>query len=61
MTGGRSKESILADATEALFGATHITHGIEESRRVVLALKQQLIDKAGTAGISLDSKTSLQE
>lgn len=61
MTGGRSKESILADATEALFGATHITHGIEVSRRVVLGLMQPLIDNAGTAGISLDWKTSLQE
>ena len=61
MTGGRSKESILADATEALFGAIHITHGIEVSRRVILGLTQPLIDNAGSAGVSLDWKTSLQE
>ena len=61
MTGGRSKESILADATEALFGAIHITHGIEVSRRVILSLTQPLIDNAGSAGVSLDWKTSLQE
>ena len=61
MTGGRGRESILADATEALFGAIHITHGIEVSRRVILGLMQPLIDKVGTAGVSLDWKTSLQE
>ncbi|MFY9189766.1 MAG: ribonuclease III [Lawsonella sp.] len=61
LTGGRDKESILADATEAVFGAVHVTHGIEVSRKVVLGLMQPLIDQAGEAGIGLDWKTSLQE
>lgn len=61
ITGGRDKDSILADATEALFGALHLTHGIEVSREVILRLMQPLIDSAGTAGFSLDWKTSLQE
>lgn len=61
LTGGRDKDSILADATEAVFGAVHITHGIDISRTVVLKLMQPLIDQAGEAGIGLDWKTSLQE
>lgn len=61
LTGGRDKDSILADATEAVFGAVHITHGIEVSRKVILGLMQPLIDQAGDAGIGLDWKTSLQE
>ena len=61
LTGGRDKDSILADATEAVFGAVHITHGIDVSRRVILGLMQPLIDDAGDAGIGLDWKTSLQE
>ena len=37
-TGGRDKDSILADGMEALLGAVHIEHGIDTAREVVLRL-----------------------
>ena len=37
MHGGRDKDSILSDTFEALIGATYLTSGLEEARRVILA------------------------
>lgn len=39
-SGGRSKDSILADALEALFGAYFIEKGYEKAKRVILGLFQ---------------------
>ncbi len=36
MHGGRDKDSILSDTFEALIGATYLTSGLEEARRVIL-------------------------
>jgi ribonuclease-3 len=60
-TGGRDKNSILADTLEALFGAVYIQHGLDESSRVIHALFDPLIVSVATAGAGLDWKTSLQE
>jgi ribonuclease-3 len=60
-TGGRDKSSILADTLEAIFGAMYLDHGIDESRRVILALFDDLIVAAAKLGAGLDWKTSLQE
>ena len=38
LTGGREKESILADTTEAIFGAIYLQHGFEPARDVILKL-----------------------
>src|SRR6187551_197909 len=35
LTGGRTKPSILADATEALIGAVYLEHGLEPARELV--------------------------
>ena len=60
LTGGRSKTSILADATEALIGAVYLRHGLETARSVVNQLFDSLL-AAPLLGAGLDWKTSLQE
>lgn len=61
LTEGRSKESILADTTEALLGAIFRQHGFEVARNVVLALFHHKINLASAKGIHQDWKTTLQE
>ncbi|MFW0790208.1 ribonuclease III [Gordonia sp. CPCC 205333] len=61
MTGGRDKDSILADGLESLFGAIFLDHGIDEAKRVIVALFDDVVDRAGGLGAGLDWKTSLQE
>lgn len=61
LTGGRDKDSILADGLESLLGAMYLEHGLEVCRRAILAIFDDIIDKAGHLGAGLDWKTSLQE
>jgi ribonuclease-3 len=61
MTGGRTKASILADATEALIGAVYLEHGLEPARGLVHRLFEGLLTSAPLLGAGLDWKTSLQE
>ncbi len=60
-SGGRDKNSILADAVEALLGAIFLDHGIEVAGDVVHQLFDPLLDVAARRGAALDWKTSLQE
>lgn len=60
-TGGRSKESILADTTEAVLGAVYRQWGFEVAREVVFRLFADLIARAHTRGMYEDWKTALQE
>ena len=61
-SGGRRRESILADATEALIGAIYLDGGYEAVRQVVLDLFRGVIDDT-RRGIFVvyDYKTHLQE
>lgn len=61
VTEGRSKESILADTTEALLGAIYLEHGFAAARDVVLRLFAAKIDAATSTGLHQDWKTTLQE
>jgi ribonuclease-3 len=61
LTGGRTKASILADATEALIGAVYLEHGLEPARTLVHHLFGTLLTGAPLLGAGLDWKTSLQE
>jgi ribonuclease-3 len=61
LTGGRTKASILADATEALIGAVYLEHGLEPARGLVHRLFEALLTGAPLLGAGLDWKTSLQE
>ncbi|KQB86678.1 ribonuclease III [Corynebacterium lowii] len=60
-TGGRKKESILADATEAILGVIYREHGFEVAREVILRLFGHKIDTATAKGRHEDWKTVLQE
>jgi len=60
-TGGRDKDSILADALEALIGAVHLGCGLEAAGDLVHRLFDPLLVEAATRGAGLDWKTSLQE
>jgi ribonuclease-3 len=60
-TGGFRRESILADALEALFGAIYLDAGLGEAQRVLYTLfAQRLANLPGTDELK-DSKTRLQE
>lgn len=60
-TGGRQKDSILADAVEALIGAVYLDAGIEAARSVVLKHWESVVaDRARSPGV-MDYKTRLQE
>lgn len=61
ITDGANKDSILADTTEALFGAIYLEHGFDVAERVILRLFQTKIDTAPTEALHTDWKTALQE
>ncbi len=61
VTGGRDKNSILADALEALVGAIYLDHGFATTTKVVMKLMEPAIEDAVTRGAGLDGKTALQE
>lgn len=61
-TGGRQRESILADALEAVIGAIYLDGGFEEVRRTVLDLFRGVIDDTKRGKFIVhDYKTHLQE
>ncbi|AWB84271.1 ribonuclease III [Corynebacterium liangguodongii] len=61
VTGGREKDSILADTTEAVFGAIYRQHGFEPARAVILRLFDDKLATATATGRHQDWKTALQE
>ena len=58
-SGGRSKDTILADACEALLGAVFVEAGFDVARDVVRRLWMPLIDNAPRT--TADPKSALQE
>ena len=60
-TGGRDKNSILADTMEALIGAVYLERGLAGAQRLVDGLFGPLMTAAAQDGASLDWKTALQE
>ena len=60
-TGGRDKDSILADTMEAVIGATYLSAGPEAATRLVLRLTEPLLADPERYGAAMDPKTSLQE
>ncbi|MBM3716430.1 ribonuclease III [Microbacterium sp. LMI1-1-1.1] len=61
LTGGRDKDSILADTMEAVFGATYLSAGPEAATALVLRLVEPLLEDPDRYGAAMDPKTSLQE
>jgi ribonuclease-3 len=60
-TGGFRRQSILADAFEALVGALYLDAGIAEVRRIVLPLFDGVLRELPDPGDLKDAKTRLQE
>ncbi|HJR91353.1 MAG TPA: ribonuclease III [Acidimicrobiia bacterium] len=60
-SGGREKDSILADAMEALIAAVHLDADYPTARRVILSLWEERVRSRATAPGRRDFKTRLQE
>ncbi|KAA9110788.1 ribonuclease III [Microbacterium rhizomatis] len=60
-TGGRDKDSILADTMEAIIGATFLSAGPDAATSLVLRLVEPLLADPERYGAAMDPKTSLQE
>jgi len=60
-TGGRDKDSILADTMEAVIGATYLSAGPDAATSLVLRLVEPLLQDPERYGAAMDPKTSLQE
>jgi len=60
-SGGRDKESILADAVEAIIGAVFLSTDTETAARFVLDLVAPLLADPERFSITLDPKTTVQE
>lgn len=61
VTGGRDKNSLLADALEALIGAIYLELGFASTTKVVRELIKDTMESAMAKGAGLDGKTALQE
>jgi ribonuclease-3 len=60
-TGGRDKDSILADTMEAVIGATYLSLGPDAATGLVLRLIDPLLADPERYGAAVDPKTTLQE
>lgn len=61
LTGGEAKESILADAMEAVLAAVYLDGGLEVSRQVIVGRWEGIIRERASDPGSRDYKTRLQE
>ena len=59
--GGAQRPSILADALEAVIGATFVEGGYEAAQRLVQGLFTDVIANTGVDNWAKDAKTELQE
>ncbi len=60
-TGGRNRDSILADAFEAVIGAIFLDGGIEVVGSYIMSFMEKVIDDMKISFRTLDCKTHLQE
>lgn len=60
-SGGYRRESILADAVEALFGALYLDSGLEAVRTLILTLFSERLEAIDADETVKDPKTQLQE
>lgn len=60
-TGGREKDSIMADAMEAVIGAVYLDSGLQSAMELVLRLLGATIDERAQRPGVKDYKTRLQE
>lgn len=60
-SGGRDKQSILANALEALIGAVYLDGGYDKARKVVISFFESKLADTIDSGNFYDYKTELQE
>jgi ribonuclease-3 len=60
-TGGHRRDSILADALEALVAAIHLDAGFERCRALVLSWFEPSLAQLAVGKVEKDAKTRLQE
>ena len=60
-SGGHARDSILADATEAVLAAVYLDGGLEVAKRVTLRLFQPRLEEIDLEQALKDPKTRLQE
>lgn len=60
-SGGYRRESILADALEAIIGAVYLDGGVDGAKQLVLHLYGERLDQAAPISHLKDPKTRLQE
>lgn len=60
-TGGHARDSILADAVEALLAAVYLDQGFEAAQGVILEVFGPLLDGLSSGAWGKDPKTRLQE
>ena len=61
MTGGRRKQTNLADAFESLIGAIYLDQGLDVTRSFVLDRFSRQLEETGMKGIGRNYKALLQE
>jgi len=60
-TGGRRRNSILADAYEALMGAVFLDGGFEKAIQTIINLFRQPLDEVGKENFHRDFKSDIQQ
>lgn len=60
-SGGLERDSILADAVEALIGAIYLESGFDDCRKIVLEWYADKLDQLSLSASHKDAKTRLQE
>ncbi len=60
-SGGFNRDSTLADALEAVFGAVFLDGGIEQARNVILHVYRAMLENVTPDTLKKDPKTQLQE
>ena len=60
-TGGRNRDSILADAVEAIIGAVYLEGGIDKARDLIIRLFTPVIKKSFEGKGFQDYKTQLRK
>jgi len=60
-TGGRDRDSIIADGVEAIIGAMYLDSGLEAVIKLINNFFAEAINEAKAGKLNRDSKTELQE
>lgn len=61
LSGGRHKDSMLADACEAVIASIYMDQGYEAAREFILNFMKDIIEESGKEKNNHDYKTTLQE